>query len=147
MEVEIWPVKKLIPYVRNPRKNNAGVNAVAESIKRFGFRNPVIVDKDGEIIAGHTRLKAAKVLGLATVPVIVADDLSDEQIRAYRLAENRVAELAEWDEQILREELAKIAGVDMSMMGFDNKTIAGAVADALGIKKHVCPRCGAEWSS
>lgn len=99
------------------------------------------------IICGHTRRMAALMLGLDEVPVIVADDLTDEQIRAYRLADNRVAELAEWDEQLLKEELAKIKGVDLSGLGFDREMLQGVQMETLGIKRHVCPRCGAEWSS
>lgn len=147
MKIRMVSPHDLIPYENNPRRNDKAVEVVANSITEFGFKVPIIVDADMVIICGHTRRLAALMLGLDEVPVIVADDLTDEQIRAYRLADNRVAELAVWDEQLLKEELAKIMGVDMSMMGFDNKTIAGAVADALGIKKHVCPRCGAEWSS
>ena len=118
MEVEIWPVKKLIPYARNPRKNNEGVKAVAESIKRFGFRNPVIVDKDGEIIAGHTRLKAANVLGLASVPVIRAEDLTPDQAKAFRLADNKAQELSSWDFSLLMDELCSITEYDMTVFGF-----------------------------
>lgn len=88
---------ELIPYNNNPRVNEGAVDAVANSIEEFGFRNPIIVDKNNVIIAGHTRLKASKKLGLKKVPVIVADDLTDEQANALRLVDNKTNELAEWD--------------------------------------------------
>lgn len=113
LQIEYIPINELIPYKRNPRKNDAAVDAVAESIKAFGFRNPIIVDGDGVVIAGHTRLKAAKKLGLKTVPVICADDLTPEQAKAFRLVDNKTAELAEWDIELLDIELADI---DMDML-------------------------------
>lgn len=147
MKIRMVSPHDLIPYENNPRRNDKAVEVVANSITEFGFKVPIIVDADMVIICGHTRRLAALMLGLVEVPVIVADDLSDEQIRAYRLADNRVAELAEWDEQILREELAKIKGVDLSGLGFDREMLQGVQMETLGIKRHVCPRCGAEWSS
>ena len=147
MKVEMWPPEELIPYERNPRRNDKAVAVVAESIRQFGFRVPIIVDADGVIICGHTRRLAALKLGLTEVPVVVASDLTDEQVRAYRLADNRVAELAEWDEALLKEELAKITGVDLSGLGFDKDMLQGVQMKSLGIKRHKCPRCGAEWSS
>lgn len=107
----------LKPYQNNPRNNDGAVQAVAESIKQFGFKVPIVIDKDGVIIAGHTRLKAAQQLGLDTVPAIRADDLTDEQVRAFRLADNKVGELAGWKFDKLQEELAEIT-VDMSAFGF-----------------------------
>lgn len=98
----------LIPYINNPRNNDGEVDKVASSIKNFGFKVPIVVDGDNEIIAGHTRLKAAKKLGMDEVPCIVADDLSDEQIRAYRLVDNRAGEFSEWDMEILQEELKEL---------------------------------------
>ena len=147
MKIVMMPSEELIPYERNPRRNDKAVDVVANSIREFGFKVPIIVDADNVIICGHTRRLAALMLKLDVVPVIVADDLSDEQIRAYRLADNRVAELAEWDEQALREELAKIQGIDLSGLGFDRQMLQGVQMESLGIKRHVCPRCGAEWSS
>lgn len=96
IRIEEWPVERLRPYENNPRKNDDAVGAVTASIREFGFKVPIIVDRDGEIVAGHTRLKAAKQLGLATVPVVVADDLTPDQVRAFRLADNKTSELAEW---------------------------------------------------
>lgn len=107
------------PYEKNPRKNDNAVDAVAASIREFGFRVPVVIDKDNVIVCGHTRYKAAQKLGLDTVPCVVADDLTEEQIKAYRLADNKVAELAEWDVDLLGEELDGIFDIDMSDFGFD----------------------------
>ena len=89
----------LVPYYNNPRHNQDAVGPVAESIKAFGFKVPIVVDENLEVITGHTRLKAAKQLGLDKVPVIVAEDLDEDQVRAYRLADNKVAELASWDDE------------------------------------------------
>lgn len=112
------PVDELIPYINNPRKNDQAVDAVASSINNFGFKVPIVIDKYGEIVTGHTRLKAAKKLGLKEVPVIIADDLTENQVRAFRLADNKVAELAEWDEEILQAEL-DLTDFDMGQFGFE----------------------------
>lgn len=112
----------LLPYANNPRVNDGAVDAVAASIKEFGFKVPIIVDADGVIVTGHTRLKAAMKLGLNQVPVIVASDLSSEQVKAFRLADNRVAELAQWDMGKLDIELGDIADIDMGDFGFDLPT-------------------------
>ena len=94
-------IDDLIPYENNPRNNDMAVDAVAASIQQFGFKNPVIIDKDGVIVAGHTRYKAAKKLGIVEIPCVSADDLTDEQIKAFRIADNKTAELAEWNEDLL----------------------------------------------
>lgn len=112
-------VKDLKPYEKNPRKNDDAVQYVANSIKEFGFRVPIVIDKDNNIVCGHTRWKACKKLKIDTVPCVVADDLTEEQIRAYRLADNRVAEKAEWDLELLDTELAEIETIDMTLLGFD----------------------------
>lgn len=116
-------IKKLIeeikPYGRNPRINDRAVDAVAESIFSFGFKQPIVIDKNNVIVAGHTRYLASKKLGLEEVPVIVADDLSKDQVKAYRLADNRVSDLAEWDESKLLQELKDIESFDMSLFGFE----------------------------
>lgn len=113
-------ISELKEYENNPRHNDGAVDAVAESIKQFGFKVPIIIDSDGIIIAGHTRLKAAKSLGLKTVPCIIADDLTPEQVKAFRLADNKVGELAEWDFDALEAELFELAEkMDMSAFGFD----------------------------
>ena len=119
-EIEWMPIGSVKPYDRNPRRNDAAVDAVANSITEFGFKNPIIVDKDLVIIAGHTRLKAAKKLGLKEVPVVIASDLSEEQAKAFRLADNKTAELAEWDDDLLQEELdALMDDFDMEDFGFE----------------------------
>lgn len=112
-------IKELIPYEKNPRKNDQSVDKVANSIKEFGFKVPIVVDKNNIIVCGHTRYKAAKKLKLAVVPCVVADDLTDEQIKAYRLADNKVGEDSEWDIDLLGEELDDIFNIDMSEFGFD----------------------------
>lgn len=117
MEVVAKKLNEIRPYEKNPRRNDDAVDAVAASIKEFGFQQPIVVDKDGVIIAGHTRYKAAKKLGLKTVPVVVADTLTDEQVKAYRLADNKTGELAEWEENLLMQELAGIE-MDMEQFGF-----------------------------
>lgn len=113
----------LIPYERNPRRNDQAVDAVAASIREFGFKVPIVVDRDNVVVAGHTRLKAAKRLGLEIVPVIVADDLTPDQIKAFRLADNKTAELAEWDLDLLDLELGDIE-MDMEPFGFEMNTDA-----------------------
>lgn len=111
-------IKDLVPYENNPRNNDNAVDAVAESIREFGFKNPVIIDKDGVIVAGHTRYKAAKKLGMTELPCVSADDLSEEQIRAFRIADNKTAEIADWNEDLLGKELQEIMTIDMSRFGF-----------------------------
>lgn len=106
-------VDELIPYVNNPRDNSGAIDAVASSIKNFGFKVPIVVDKDCEIVTGHTRLLAAKKLGMDQVPVIVADDLSEAEIKAFRLADNKVAELAEWDWSLLDIEIEELKNMDL----------------------------------
>jgi hypothetical protein len=112
-------VEELIPYENNPRKNDEAVDKVALSISAFGFKVPIIVDEHNVIVTGHTRLKAAKKLGLKSVPCIKADDLTEEQINAFRLADNKVAEFSQWDFDKLEEELEKLGDIDMSLYGFD----------------------------
>ena len=109
----------LIPYANNPRQNDNAVQGVAESIRQFGFKNPIIIDKDNIIVAGHTRYKASRLLGLKTVPTIIADDLTEAQVRAFRIADNRTAEAATWDELLLAEELNAVKDdFDMEALGF-----------------------------
>ena len=118
MEV-IWvKIDDIIPYENNPRKNDDAVEFVANSIKEFGFRVPITLDANNVIVTGHTRWKAAQKLGLKEVPCIVAKDLTDEQIKAYRLADNKVSEKALWDFDLLDEELEAINNIDMSMFDF-----------------------------
>lgn len=108
------------PYAKNPRKNDEAVKYVAESIKEFGFKVPIVVDDDNIIVAGHTRWKAAKKLGIEECPCIIANDLTEEQIKAFRLADNKVAEKAEWDFDLLGMELEDIVDLDMSVFGFED---------------------------
>lgn len=112
-------VDDLKPYENNPRNNADSVQYVANSIKEFGFKVPIIVDRNNVIVAGHTRLLAAKLLGMETVPCIVADDLTDEQVRAFRIADNKVGEFSTWEQAMLDLELIEIGGaIDMSKFGF-----------------------------
>jgi ParB-like chromosome segregation protein Spo0J len=126
VKVQAKPIDSIRPYPGNPRLNDDAVDAVAESIRRFGFRQPIVVDAEGVVVAGHTRLKAARKLGLETVPVHVAADLSAEQVRAYRLADNASAEKAEWDFELLPIELEAMAagGFDPESLGFDPNALA-----------------------
>jgi site-specific DNA-methyltransferase (adenine-specific) len=119
MKIQEWELTQIKPYENNPRKNDAAVDKVAASIQEFGFKVPIIVDRNGVIVAGHTRLKAAEKLGLKTAPVIVAEDLNDEQVKAFRLADNKTAEFAEWDIESLESELIDISDIDMDQFGFD----------------------------
>ena len=119
MEIIEKKIEDITLYEKNPRRNDKAVDAVANSIKEFGFKVPIVIDKDGIIVAGHTRYKAAKKLRMKSVPCIVASDLTNEQIKAFRLSDNRTAELAEWDMDLLTEELDDILNIDMSEFGFD----------------------------
>lgn len=120
----------IIPYENNPRKNDGAVEAVANSIKEFGFRSPIIVDSENVIIAGHTRLRAAESLGIEEVPVIIADDLTEEQVRAFRIADNKTGELATWDMDALAEEIKDlIPDIDMTEFGFGDFEITMLTED------------------
>jgi 3'-phosphoadenosine 5'-phosphosulfate sulfotransferase (PAPS reductase)/FAD synthetase len=134
MKIELWPLDTLRPYERNPRKNDSAVEAVAKSISEFGFRQPLVVDDQGIIIVGHTRWKAAKQLGLEKVPVHVAENLTPEQVRAYRLADNATGEIATWDKELLPLELADLQGsdYDLSILGFDEDVLDNLLASLDG---------------
>ncbi len=121
MKVELIDIGRVIPYARNPRKNEAAIAKVAASIKEYGFRQPIVVDEEMVIIAGHTRLQAAQSLGLKKVPVHVATGLTQAQVKAYRLADNRTHEDAEWDEELLAIELGELdeLGFDLDLTGFE----------------------------
>jgi hypothetical protein len=129
MKVEQWSIDKVIPYARNPRKNDNGVAKVAASLKEYGFRQPIVVDADGVVIVGHTRLKAAQQLGMDKVPVHVATGLTANQVKAYRIADNRVAEESEWDEELLSLEMSDLreVGFDLNLTGFDGDGIEKAL--------------------
>ena len=164
---ETWPIDKLIEYARNPRKNDHAVDRVAAAIREFGFRVPVVAKSDGTVVDGHLRLKAAKKLGLTEVPVVLADDMTDLQIKAFRLSVNKMAEFAEWDDELLALELGELhaADFDMALLGFD----AGELSSAMGLdslpdqsepessSKEIdpddykmgcmCPKCGFEFDN
>ena len=130
MKIEIRPIASIKPYERNPRKNDAAVDAVAKSISEFGFRQPIVVDDKAVIVVGHTRWKAARKLGLAKVPVHVAKDLTADQAKAYRIADNKLNEIAEWETELLTAELSelKLADVDLAMLGFTEDDLARLLA-------------------
>lgn len=118
MKIEDRPIESLIPYARNPRRNDEAVAGVAASIKEFGFKQPIVVDANSVVVAGHTRVKAAQKLGLKFVPVVVADDLTPQQVKAFRILDNKVAEKAEWDSELLEVELAE-AAIDLELFDVD----------------------------
>lgn len=129
--VETWPVARLLPYARNPRKNDAAVDRMCAAIREFGFRIPVVARSDGMVVDGHLRLKAAQRLGLAEVPVALADDLSEAQIKAFRLLANRSAAWAEWDDELLALELQDLQGLgyDLALTGFDGGELKSLLDD------------------
>lgn len=161
MQIEYIDIDKAIPYANNPRNNDGeAVDRVAASIKEYGFKNPIIIDNENVIVAGHTRLKAAKKLGIDKVPVIRADDLTPAQIRGFRLADNKVAEYSSWDNELLSIELEELQDLDfdLDLTGFDTAELdeimlnfaAGAEEEqgdlsTLEDKKEktvCCPNCG-----
>lgn len=126
--IELWPIERLVPYERNARTHSPEqVAQIASSIQEFGFVNPVLVDTDSGVIAGHGRLAAAKDLGLADVPVVVLDHLTPEQRRAYVIADNKLALNAGWDMSLLQQEVMSLslADFDLDLLGFDEKELAG----------------------
>ena len=164
LTVEMWPVERLVPYARNPRKNDEQVEKMAASIREFGFRIPVVAKSDGSVIDGHLRLKAALMLGLSEVPVALADDLTDAQVKAFRIMANKSAEWAAWDDGLLRLELEDLKELDYDLLltGHELLELDAILKDAAepeppavpesfpefgeGIKTtHQCPKCGYEW--
>lgn len=149
MEIVNVAVDKLVPYENNPRNNTEAIQYVANSIKEFGFKVPLVIDEDNVVICGHTRLLAAKQLGLKDVPCVVADDLTDEQIKAFRLADNKVSEIATWDLDKLRLEL-DFLDFNMEEFGFIEAMEEPDITDFLEDheskpkepKTVVCPDCG-----
>ena len=166
LTIQHWPLDRFIEYARNPRRNDHAVPAIAAAIREFGFRVPILAKSDGLVVDGHLRLKAARQLGLETVPVALADDLTDTQVKAFRLSVNRMAELADWDEDLLRLELQDLASLDfdLSLVGFDGEELARLLdgEDDQGDQpdspdefkevdedidtEHECPKCGYRWS-
>lgn len=157
LEVVYIDIKSIKPYEKNPRKNDKSVPLVANSIKEFGFRVPITLDKDNVIVTGHTRYKAAKSLGMKKVPCIYADDLTPEQIQAFRLADNKVGEFSEWDLEFLPLELEGLAdSFDMGDFGFNldiempqELTVDTAEADKSFDSNNkaecTCPNCGLKF--
>lgn len=149
MEIVNIAVDKLVPYENNPRNNTEAIQYVANSIKEFGFKVPLVIDSDNIVICGHTRLLAAKQLGIEEVPCIVADDLTDEQIKAFRLADNKVGEIATWDLSKLQLEL-DFLDFSMEEFGFIGAMEEPDITDFLEDhesktkepKTVVCPECG-----
>ena len=154
MKIIYKKVEELKPYLNNPRYNDDAVQYVANSIKEFGFKVPIIIDSNNEIIAGHTRYKASLELKLNEVPCIIADDLTEEQIKQFRLVDNKVAEKSSWNFELLEEELEdlKELGVDMEEFGFedlkiDDDDFIPDTEKTLEKKKEtiICPHCGKEF--
>ncbi len=137
MHIELWQIDDVISYEKNPRINDAAVDTVARSIREFGFRQPIVVDRNGVIVVGHTRFKAALKLGLKQIPVHVAAELTPEQCQAYRIADNQTASIAEWDTNLLSLELKDLEALnfDLGLLGFPEEELAhlldGDVADGL----------------
>ena len=133
MQIEYWDIDKLIPYARNPRKNDDAVPKMAGLIKEFGFKVPVVIRSDGEVIDGHLRLKAARQLGMKQVPVVLADEWTPAQVKAFRLAVNRSAEWAEWDDELLKLELddLKLEDFDLDLIGFEDVSLDDGGAEGL----------------
>ncbi|MBO5789654.1 MAG: ParB N-terminal domain-containing protein [Clostridia bacterium] len=155
MKIEELSLSEITPYEKNPRRNDNAVEYVAESIRQFGFKVPLVIDENGVIVTGHTRYKAAQQLGLKTVPCIRATDLTPEQIKAFRLADNKVAEFASWDFELLQEELSGLEeiGVDLGSLGFDKPVDADKFFEEMDVSSSVddkekktikCPHCGEE---
>ena len=149
IEIKYIPINNIKPYENNPRLNEEAIPYVMNSIKEFGFKNPIILDKNNVIVAGHTRLESAKRLDMKEVPVIYADDLTEEQVKAFRLADNKVAEKSMWDYTKLDEELEGILDINMEMFDFDINTDdlkldydnENEVED-INKKLCRCPKCG-----
>lgn len=159
MKIEYRKLDELIPYARNPRDNREAIDKVAASIQAFGFLVPIIIDKDDVIVAGHTRLLAARKIGMKEVPTIKAYDLSEDQVKAYRLVDNRVAEMAVWDMPQLADAISFIGDeIDMLQFGFEDLSVpepydikdTGKEFNAEdfedGAFEYECPECGFHFS-
>lgn len=156
LTVKDWPIEKLVDYARNPRKNDEQVPKMVAAIREFGFRIPIVAKSDGTVVDGHLRLKAARAMGMDTVPVALADELTETQVKAFRLLANQSANWAEWDNDLLKLEIEdlKLDGFDIDLIGFDDAellTVSDADMDGFfeeaeaGDKKPktaVCPHCG-----
>ena len=158
LKVKNIPLDELQEYENNPRRiSEEAISAVSKSIEEFGFKVPVIIDKDNVIVAGHTRVRAAKALGLKEVPCVVADDLTPEQIKAFRLADNKTSELSGWDFEKLDIELEELSDFDMSEFGFVLEDEAvnpeeffrasepiSSHEKTAEVQEITCPECGAK---
>lgn len=158
MKVKNVPIEEIHEYENNPRRiSEEAISAVSKSIQEFGFKVPVIIDKDNVIVAGHTRIMAARELGLKEVPCVVADDLTPEQIKAFRLADNKTSELSDWDFEKLDLELEELPDFDMSEFGFvlEDETVnpedffevsepEPSHGDKSTEQEIICPECGAK---
>lgn len=153
MEIRMVSVADIIPYENNPRKNADAVQYVKNSIEQFGFKIPMVLDAENVIVCGHTRFLAAQELGMTEVPCTYADDLTEEQIKAFRLADNKTAEMSGWDFEKLELELSELPEIDMADFGFQNTEFDENALDDLFTdtpekkkepKKIQCPHCG-EW--
>lgn len=162
MKVQQKLISEIIPYARNPRKNQDAIAKVAGSLKEFGWKQPIVIDAENVVIAGHTRLMAAQSLGMDSVPVLVADDLTENQIKAYRLADNRVAQEADWDDDLLRLEIKDLIDkdFDVDLTGFDDFEVTNILIepefapgdesdqgslDEAEPKMVTCPYCNTAW--
>ena len=153
MEIIYKKLSDIKPYSNNPRQNDEAVKYVAESIKEFGFKVPIIIDNNGTIVAGHTRYKAANKLKMEQIPCVVADDLTEEQIKAFRLADNKVGEFASWDIELLVSEIDEILDVNMADFGFsfalNDIDVAIDLDEPQDVKKNNnacrCPKWGFEF--
>lgn len=146
MNIEVLPIDELLQYENNPRNNAGAVDYVAESIKDFGFKVPLVIDKNNVIVCGHTRYLAAEKLGIKELPCIVADDLTDEQINAFRLADNKVHEYSEWDFDLLQSELSAITEFDMSKFLFSQtEPKKQKEKKSCNDRTIICPKCGGEF--
>lgn len=155
MKIEMWDIERVIPYVRNPRKNDPAVPGVAASIAEFGWQQPLVVDGQGVLIAGHTRLKAAQLLKLKQVPVQVADGLTPAQVKAYRLLDNKLGEKATWDSELVSLEVAELPEFDFA--AYDVEFASSCDSDAIAMEDAsdeseqdvalvTCPECGHKFA-
>lgn len=156
MQIQMVSISDIIPYENNPRKNADAVQYVKNSIEQFGFKIPMVLDAENVIVCGHTRFLAAQELGMTEVPCTYADDLTEEQIKAFRLADNKTAELSVWDFERLTLELEELPDIDMAEFGFNNLQVGDLdvndsdfVSDTeitkSKTKKIKCPHCGEEF--
>lgn len=161
-QVEMWPINKVVPYAANPRKHEGfSIPKVAQSIHEFNFRQPIVVDRDGIVVVGHGRLEAAKSLNLLEVPVHVAADLTEAQIKAYRIADNKTAEYSEWDDDLLVDELSDLQDMDfdLGLTGLEDGEISDCLEkdqERIALEEEeqqkndgtgciLCPKCGFEF--